>query len=151
MSQSLPYPKPTSATATKKMRSNRRVDTKPETKLRSSLHKRGFRFRKDYPVRLADGRTVHPDIVFTSKKVAIFVDGCFWHSCPRHGTVPKSNRGYWVPKLQQNIARDRIADENLSALGWRVIRVWEHSVLEEAVATIQSHLVLDQSHASSGS
>lgn len=136
----LPYPQPTSATATKKMRSNRRVDTKPEVKLRSLLHKLGFRFRKDYPIRLIGGRTIHPDIVFTRRMVAVFVDGCFWHSCPQHGTVPKSNQGYWVPKLKQNVERDRIADERLSALGWVVVRVWEHTVPEEATAIIRRNL-----------
>ena len=149
--RTLPYPAPTSATATKKMRSNRRVDTKPEVELRSSLHKQGFRFRKDYRIRLSDGRTVHPDVVFTRKKIAIFIDGCFWHSCPTHGTVPKSNQGYWLPKLKQNVDRDRLADESLSASGWHVIRVWEHSVPEEALATIQSHMLVDQSQTSWGS
>lgn len=128
----LPYPKPTSATATKKMRSNRRVDTKPEVALRSLLHRKGLRFRKDYPIRLPNGKTVHPDIVFTRKKLAIFVDGCFWHSCPEHGTTPKTNQNYWIPKLKENVERDRNTDEGLRASGWKVIRIWEHVRLEEA-------------------
>ncbi len=114
------------------MRSNRRVDTKPEVALRSLLHRRGLRFRRDYPVRLPNGKTVHPDIAFTRKKIAIFVDGCFWHSCPEHGTTPKTNQDYWIPKLQQNVERDRNTDEGLQTIGWRVIRIWEHVSLDEA-------------------
>ena len=78
----LPYPKPTSPASTKKMRSNRRSDTKPEVSLRSLLHRSGLRFRKDYPIRLAGGKAVHADIAFTRSKMVVFVDGCFWHSCP---------------------------------------------------------------------
>ena len=132
----LPYPEPTSATATKKMRSNRRVDTKPEVALRSLLHQRGLRFRKDYPIRLPNGKTAHPDIAFTRKKLAIFVDGCFWHSCPEHGTTPKTNQDYWIPKLRQNVERDRNADEGLRANGWQVLRVWEHTAPEAALVSI---------------
>ena len=138
----LPYAEPTSPTATKKMRSNRRVDTKPEIELRSALHRRGLRFRKDYPIRLPSGRTVHPDIVFTRKKVAVFVDGCFWHSCPRHGTTPKSNQDYWIPKLRQNVERDRATDSGLRAGGWRVVRIWEHVNVDEAASIIISQLDL---------
>ena len=136
----LPYPEPTSTTATKKMRSNRRVDTKPEVSLRSLLHRSGLRFRKDYSIRLSNGRTAHADIVFTRKKVAIFVDGCFWHSCPQHGTLPKSNVDYWIPKLRQNAQRDRNIDAGLQALGWDVIRIWEHLGSEEATAIIIEYL-----------
>ena len=139
----LPYPVPTSSNATKKMRSNRRVDTKPEVALRSSLHRGGLRFRKDYPIRLPDGRTVRPDIVFTRRKVAVFVDGCFWHSCPQHGTSPKSNQDYWIPKLLQNVERDYLTNERLRASGWRVIRVWEHEPTIEARATILDSLERD--------
>lgn len=122
----LPYPTPTSHTATKKMRSNRRVDTKPEVSLRSLLHRSGLRFRKDYAIRLSTGKAVHPDIVFTKRKLAVFVDGCFWHSCPEHGTVPKSNQEYWIPKLKENVDRDEANERQLRADGWRVLRFWEH-------------------------
>ena len=80
------------------------------------------------------------DIVFTNKKIAIFVDGCFWHSCPKHGTVPKSNRGYWVPKLQENVERDRANDSALKLIGWKVLRVWEHLDIEEAAGIIAGNL-----------
>ena len=62
----------------------------------------------------------------------MFIDGCFWHSCPEHGTIPKSNQGYWVPKLKQNVDRDRSIDRGLRADGWKVLRFWEHDNLEEA-------------------
>ena len=126
MTLRLPYPTPTSAAATKKMRSNRRSDTKPEVSLRSLLHRNGLRFRKDYPIPLSDRRAVHADIVFTRSRMAVFVDGCFWHCCPEHGTIPKSNQEYWVPKLKQNVDRDRAIDRELRAAGWRVLRFWEH-------------------------
>ena len=122
----LPYPKPTSPVATKKMRGNRRSDTKPEVVLRSLLHRCGLRFRKDYSANLPGGGMVHLDVAFTKRKIAVFVDGCFWHSCPEHGSTPKSNQEYWIPKLNQNIARDRRVSEGLQATGWQVVRIWEH-------------------------
>ena len=122
----LPYPTPTTPVATKKMRANRRSDTKPEVALRSLLHRSGLRFRKDYSVTLPDGGSVHLDIAFTRTKIAVFVDGCFWHSCPDHGSTPKSNQEYWIPKLHQNVSRDARVTEGLRATGWQVIRIWEH-------------------------
>lgn len=122
----LPYPTPTSPTATKKMRSNRRSGTIPEVLLRSLLHQSGFRFRKDYPIRLPSGKVVHSDIAFPRRKIAVFVDGCFWHCCPDHGTAPKSNQTYWISKLRENVERDKRVTESLLSEGWQVIRVWEH-------------------------
>jgi DNA mismatch endonuclease (patch repair protein) len=107
------------------MRANRRTDTTPELALRSELHRRGLRFRKDLLLRLEGGR-VRPDIVFTRAKLAIFIDGCFWHSCPDHGKVPKANRGYWQPKLARNVERDRLNDTILEQEGWTVLRFYEH-------------------------
>ena len=122
------------------MASNRRRDTFPELRLRSALHARGWRFRVD--LRLdTSGAKPRPDIVFTRRKVAVFVDGCFWHGCPEHGSVPKSNRGYWVPKLARNEQRDRRNDEALGAAGWSVVRVWEHEPLSVALVTIESALL----------
>lgn len=103
------------------MRANPRRDTKPEIALRSLLHRRGLRFRKDLPIRLPE-RTVRPDIVFTRQHLAVFVDGCFWHCCPIHGTRPKANTGYWRPKLERNVERDRIVNEQLRSAGWAVLR-----------------------------
>ena len=122
------------------MRANRRKDTKPELALRSALHGRGFRYRKDYRLDLAGGTRVRPDIVFTARKVAVFVDGCFWHGCPQHGSRPAVNVWYWEPKLRRNTERDRTADAALAAAGWAVVRVWEHEPLEAAVASVVTAL-----------
>lgn len=138
---SFPNPTPSSVAATKRMRSNRRVDTKPEIEVRSLLHRNGFRFRKDYPIRLSNGTIVHPDIVFTKKRVAVFIDGCYWHSCPLHGTTPKSNRHYWIPKLRQNVERDKKTDIDLRANGWKVLRIWEHVDPEDAASMIVSEVL----------
>jgi DNA mismatch endonuclease (patch repair protein) len=121
----LPYPQPTSADVTARMRRNARTGTRPEMLVRSELHRRGARFRKDLPVRLADG-VVRPDIVFTRARLAVFIDGCFWHACPVHGSQPRANSDYWRPKLSLNVARDRAVDEALIAARWRVLRAWEH-------------------------
>jgi DNA mismatch endonuclease (patch repair protein) len=121
----LPYPQPTSAEVSARMRRNPRRDTGPELAVRSELHRRGLRFRKDLPLRVP-GRVVRPDVVFTRARLAVFVDGCFWHRCPEHGNVPRANGGYWQPKLERNVARDRAVDAALGEAGWRVLRVWEH-------------------------
>jgi DNA mismatch endonuclease, patch repair protein len=121
----LPYPHPTSIDVTKRMRRNMRTDTHPEIIVRSELHRKGLRFRKDLPLRLPN-RIVRPDIVFTRAKLAVFIDGCFWHVCPIHGNQPRANTDYWRPKLAINVARDLAIDEELTTSGWRVLRAWEH-------------------------
>jgi DNA mismatch endonuclease (patch repair protein) len=118
------------------MRANRRTDTTPELALRSELHRRGLRFRKDLLLRLEGGR-VRPDIVFTRAKLAIFIDGCFWHSCPDHGKVPKANRGYWQPKLARNVERDRLNDTILEQEGWTVLRFHEHVPVGRAADLVE--------------
>lgn len=117
------------------MLGNRRTGTEPEVALRSALHAAGLRFRKDYRLDIGDLR-VRPDIVFTRAKVAVFVDGCFWHCCPIHGTQPSRNSDYWAPKLARNVERDRAQDAALSAQGWTVIRIWEHELTEDAVGRV---------------
>jgi DNA mismatch endonuclease (patch repair protein) len=121
------------------MRANRRTGTKPEMALRRALHRQGWRYRKDYRLDL-DGARVRPDIVFTARRVAVFVDGCFWHVCPEHGTQPAANTWYWGPKLTRNVERDRAADAALAAAGWHVVRVWEHEPLDAAVAVVVAAL-----------
>src|SRR3954453_17637690 len=101
------------------MRRNPRRDTKPEVALRSELHRVGLRFRKDFPIRTSE-RVVRADVVFTRPRLAVFVDGCFWHRCPLHGNVPRANTEYWVPKLERNVHRDRAVDAALEAAGWTV-------------------------------
>jgi DNA mismatch endonuclease, patch repair protein len=122
------------------MRAIRRTDTKPEIALRRALHRQGYRFRKDYRLDLAEGKRVRPDIAFTARRVAVFVDGCFWHACPEHGSKPANNTWYWGPKLQRNVERDRVADAALSAAGWDVVRVWEHEPLDAAVTAVLAAL-----------
>jgi len=107
------------------MRGIRRRDTRPERVLRSELHRRGLRFRIDYPVPV-DGRSPRPDVAFTKKRVAVFIDGCFWHGCPEHSQRPKQNSQYWGPKISRNIERDAEQDARLAAGGWMVLRFWEH-------------------------
>jgi DNA mismatch endonuclease (patch repair protein) len=121
------------------MQANRRRDTGPERALRSVLHAAGYRYRCDFRIDLADVR-VRPDIVFTRRKVAVFVDGCFWHSCPEHGRQPTVNSGYWSPKLQANRARDRRNTEVLEQSGWVVVRVWEHEPVTEALDKVVAAL-----------
>jgi len=135
----VPYPEPKDEAATKIGKANRRSDTKPELSLRSALHRRGHRYRKDLLLRL-DGVRVRPDIVFTRWKVVVFVDGCFWHGCPEHQHIPKSNREYWVPKLAANVERDRRVDRALISQGWRVVRIWEHTDLDVAVSAVEDAL-----------
>jgi DNA mismatch endonuclease (patch repair protein) len=130
------YPHPSSAGRSANMKANRRADTKPELALRRALHGRGYRYRKDYRLDLAAGVRVRPDIVFTARKVAVFVDGCFWHCCPEHGSQPASNTWYWEPKLRRNVDRDRAADAALGQAGWTVVRFWEHESIEAAVAAM---------------
>src|SRR6266516_4118981 len=134
------YPLPSSAGRSANMRANRRVDTKPELALRRALHGLGYRYRKDYRLDLADGIRVRPDIVFTARKVAVFVDGCFWHCCPDHGREPSVNQWYWAPKLRRTVERDRAADTALAAAGWRVVRLWEHLPLTDATAAVIAEL-----------
>ncbi len=132
------YPHPSSPAVSNVMRANRRTDTKPEVALRSALHRMGLRFRKDHVVQLPN-RRVRPDIVFTKAKLAVFVDGCFWHSCSEHGRTPTgSNPDYWRQKLERNRTRDRLDTESLGVAGWQVIRVWEHEVPGQAAVRIAS-------------
>lgn len=108
------------------MLGNKRSDTKPKVALRSALHAAGLRFRKDYRLDL-DGVRFRPGIVFTRAKVAVFVDGCFWHCCPQHGTQPSRNTDYWSPKLARNVERDREEDAALQSGGRVAVRVWSTS------------------------
>lgn len=101
-----------------------RRDTAPEMALRRELHRRGLRYRVDRaPIA---GLRSRADVVFVRQRVAVFVDGCFWHGCPEHGTLPKSNAAWWADKLQANAERDRRVTRRLEDEGWKVIRAWEH-------------------------
>jgi DNA mismatch endonuclease (patch repair protein) len=95
-----------------------------------------MRFRKDLPIRAGDLK-VRPDIVFSRVKVAVFVDGCFWHGCAEHQRVPHHNRAYWIPKLEANVERDVRVDSALVAAGWHVERIWEHEDVTAATARVE--------------
>ncbi|KRC37591.1 hypothetical protein ASE15_05695 [Oerskovia sp. Root22] len=118
------------------MSAARRRDTAPELALRRELHARGLRYRVTYPVPGQRRRTI--DVAFTRVKVAIFVDGCFWHGCPDHATTPRSNSAWWVGKLAANRARDEDTDLALSDMGWTVVRVWEHEPVSDAASRIET-------------
>lgn len=123
------------------MRGNKSSDTRPEVALRSALHALGYRFRKDFRIREGT-RGIRADLVFTRLRVAVFVDGCFWHGCPEHGTWPRNNAGFWRDKIEGNVRRDRDTDARLEAEGWTVMRVWEHESPADAAARIAA-VVLD--------
>lgn len=106
------------------MRANKGRDTKPELALRSAVHALGLRYRvSTRPIREIR-RTA--DLVFSRAKVAVFLDGCFWHGCPDHHTVAVTNGEFWAKKVEENRMRDRDTDRKLADAGWLTIRVWEH-------------------------
>jgi DNA mismatch endonuclease (patch repair protein) len=139
LGKSVRAPPATSPHASNAMRANRRSNTSPERALRSELHRRGLRFRKDLRVEVRQG-WARPDVVFTRQKLAVFVDGCFWHRCGSHGRMPKSNQAYWAPKLARNVERDRRDDRELEECGWRVLRFFEHVSPPEAAGAIAREL-----------
>jgi DNA mismatch endonuclease (patch repair protein) len=120
------------------MQSQARRDTKPEQALRRELWGRGLRYRVDVaPLR---GLRRRADVVFSRARLAVYVDGCYWHSCPEHATVPKSNRAWWIAKLRANVDRDRDTDARLRDSGWEVVRVWEHETVVEAADRVEAAL-----------
>src|SRR2546426_4777704 len=131
----LRYPAPVPADVSAVMRGNRSRDTGPEVRLRSLMHARGLRFRINFSIQAA-GVRVRPDLVFPRRRVAVFVDGCFWHSCAEHGNAPRVNTQYWRPKLERVVQRDRRTADALAAAWWAVLRVWEHTPTQEAADVI---------------
>lgn len=121
-----------------RMRAQRRRDPAPEVALRRELHRRGARFFVDRaPLR---GLRRRADLVFPRRRVAVYVDGCFWHSCPQHATSPKNNAQWWADKLAANVVRDRDTDTRLADAGWTVVRIWEHEDPTEAADRVQAAL-----------
>jgi DNA mismatch endonuclease, patch repair protein len=106
------------------MQSNKGRDTEPELALRRAVHALGLRYRVSARPLSSVRRTA--DLVFTKAKVAVFLDGCFWHGCPTHHTVAAANARFWADKVEGNRARDRDTDSRLLAAGWVSVRVWEH-------------------------
>ncbi len=127
---------PPSVATTARMRRTRRRDTPPELDLRKLLHRMGLRYRVDLQV--IKNSLTRPDIVFRRTRVAIYVDGCFWHGCPEHGTSPRRNSSYWHNKIAENRARDAKHTAALLAAGWAVARIWEHEPVTRAAAQIRS-------------
>jgi len=117
-------PKSRSVAVRNVMRANRGVDTGPEIRLRSLVHKAGLRYAID--VRPEADINRRADLVFRAAKVAVFVNGCFWHGCPKHYSSPKSNKRYWSEKVRRNRARDVETRFLLKRRGWRVLVFWEH-------------------------
>jgi DNA mismatch endonuclease (patch repair protein) len=145
----LGYPVATDDGVSIRMRGNRRRDTGPEVAVRSCLHRRGLRYRVDHRIKLP-GATPRPDIVFTKRKLAVFIDGCFWHCCPEHGTLPASNVDYWLPKLERNVMRDAANNDALRTAGWTVVRAWEHEPAAEIAERIALAFKSTQPNGSSG-
>ncbi|MFD5175933.1 very short patch repair endonuclease [Nocardia sp. NPDC058379] len=114
----------TDAATSARMSRQRRANTAPELALRRELHRAGLRYFVDRPP--IKGQRRRADVVFPRLRVAVYVDGCFWHRCPVHATDPKNNAQWWADKLAGNVARDRATDAALRAAGWQVVRVWEH-------------------------
>ena len=119
------------------MSANKGRNTKPELVLRKKLWALGYRYRIGHKL------VGKPDIVFVSRRVVIFVDGCFWHRCPEHFKMPQNNREFWERKIARNVARDKEVNEKLAEEGWKVIRIWEHDLrsgLEKVVADLDALL-----------
>ncbi|MGW5388025.1 very short patch repair endonuclease [Nocardia sp. NPDC003963] len=131
-----------------RMSRQRRAHTAPELALRRELHRRGLRYFVDRaPLR---GQRRRADLVFPRRRIAVYVDGCFWHRCPEHATDPKNNAAWWAEKLAGNVARDRATDSALRAAGWQVVRIWEHEDPVLAADRVQSVLDAGQGPETTG-
>jgi DNA mismatch endonuclease, patch repair protein len=124
------YPKEVRSKVMSRIRSK---NTKPELLLRKTLWHLGYRGYRIHNQKIPG----KPDIVFTKKKIAIFIDGCFWHGCPQCFVEPKSNRDYWLPKIRRTIERDKMQNVRLQSDGWNVIRIWEHDIKQNNQKMIQ--------------
>lgn len=135
-----PHPGSSSATVSRRMSGLRRRDNSSELAVRRLLHAAGRRYRVFYSVPGRPRRTI--DIAFTKSRVAVFIDGCFWHGCPEHGTRPRANAEWWAVKLAANHSRDEDTNQQLLAAGWRVVRAWEHeqpgAVLRRVLAVLRA-------------
>lgn len=125
---------PSSPDASRRMARVRQKGTRAEIDLRRALHARGLRYRLHVPLLTKPKRIA--DIVFPAARLAVFVDGCFWHGCPEHASWPKSNADFWREKIETNRSRDADTDQRLSALGWQTVRIWEHENATEAAIRI---------------
>ncbi|MCO1658904.1 very short patch repair endonuclease [Pseudonocardia humida] len=126
---------PRDRATSRRLGQQRRSGTRPELELRQALWKLGLRYRVDAPLALPKVRR-RADVLFLGARIAVFVDGCFWHACPQHGTRPKSNAEWWTDKLDRNVQRDRDTDRLLREAGWVSVRVWEHEDMGCAATVI---------------
>lgn len=127
---------PTDARTSARMSSQRNRDTVPELTLRAELRSRGLGYRTNARLPNIPRRTC--DVAFTGPRVAVFIDGCFWHSCPLHVVPPKKNAVWWAEKLERNIRRDRDTERRLEENGWKVLRFWEHEDMTLAADVVES-------------
>lgn len=123
-----------SAARRRNMQAIRSRDTKPERVIRRLVHANGLRYR--IAARPLPDLRRTADMVFRPAKVAVFIDGCYWHGCPEHYVSPKTNPGYWSDKVARNMARDRDTDQRLTEAGWLVLRFWEHQNSDACALTI---------------
>lgn len=119
-------PRPSAEHVRQRFENQQTRDTRPELVVRRLIHAQGLRYRVDQQV--IPGLRRRADLVFRPAKVAVFVDGCFWHRCPEHGRLPNANAEWWKAKLERNVERDRDTDDRLAGVGWTVVRIWEHDV-----------------------
>ncbi|MEV4995323.1 very short patch repair endonuclease [Streptomyces niveus] len=136
--------KPSSPAVSARMSRQARRDTAPEVAVRKLLHASGLRYRVNARVPDMPRRTV--DVMFTKAKVAVFVDGCFWHGCPLHATQPKANAEWWREKLDKNMARDKETSAHLEAAGWTVLRFWEHESPVHMADEIAETVIRNRGH-----
>lgn len=134
------------ASTSKRMAATRPRDNPRELAVRSALHRLGLRYRVHQ--RLIPGSSRTADLVFHRYRLAVFLDGCFWHGCPVHGTFPKTNADWWQKKIEMNKERDRSTNAILRAAGWNVLRIWEHVSVDETVLLITVELarISDPAH-----
>jgi DNA mismatch endonuclease (patch repair protein) len=131
---------PSSPATSRRMAKVRQKGTDAETALRKELHRRGLRYRVDYELSKKPRRVA--DVAFPGLKIAIFVDGCFWHGCPQHATWPKQNAEFWRLKIEANRLRDADTNSRLLDIGWTVLRFWEHESPIEASETVAQTVAL---------
>lgn len=131
---SMPRIQPSSPEASRRMAKVRQKGTGAEVELRRELYRSGLRYRVSFEVLKKPRRVA--DVAFPGLKIAVFVDGCFWHGCPEHATWPKQNAEFWRNKIETNRLRDADTDGRLEAIGWKVVRVWEHESPVTAAETI---------------
>lgn len=129
---------PSSSDASRRMSKVRQKGTGAEVALRQEMYRIGLRYRIDYAVLKKPRRVA--DVAFPGRKIAVFVDGCFWHGCPEHATWPKQNAEFWREKIEANRRRDADTNERLRSLGWKVLRFWSHEPPNQAALAI-AHMV----------